>query len=491
MKRILEMMVLLPVAGFALPVLIDSALKGAVVMGTVLLAMLMLRSAPAALRHLVLVAAMVGLLVLPIFSLTLPGWRVLPAWAQTRAAVEEPVKLAETEPVAQVGSDFFPEAIEAGLAATLATETIKTPENSAQSWVPLAVWAWLIGGVVLSLRLMLSQWALWRLGRSALGSGDRDQLAMLEELRTDLGIRRRVGLLIHPDRAMPMTWGLFKTRLLLPAESSDWQEGRLRAVLLHELAHVKRRDCVTQLMVQAVCAVHWFNPLVWVAARRIAIERERACDDLVLNSGIRASDYAEHLLRIATGYEDRPVAAAAALAMACKSRLEGRLTSILNQRTNRRTISRRLALCVAIALALLSLPVAMMRAVADEDPTQKNLEDLAAEWADRTAVEKELDDQPTLPGGGVRPLHQPLRGESDFSALFNATKTRYDVPLIHPDQDVVVTVAFVADHYSEKYKGNAQMQKFAEQRVQGLEKTQKLDRDPNVLDQVEAGHSAQ
>ena len=90
---------------------------------------------------------------------------------------------------------------------------------------------------------------------------------------------------------MPMTWGCLPAvgplpgagaRVLLPAEAEEWPEDRRRAVLLHELAHVKRRDCLSQLIAQLACAVHWFNPLIWLAGHRMLVERERACDDLAL-----------------------------------------------------------------------------------------------------------------------------------------------------------------------------------------------------------------
>ena len=98
---------------------------------------------------------------------------------------------------------------------------------------------------------------------------------------------------------MPMAWGIFNPSVLMPADADTWPAQRLRVVLLHELAHVKRRDCLTHVVAQIACAAYWFNPLAWMAARRVRTERERACDDLVLASGTRGSDYAEELLEIA------------------------------------------------------------------------------------------------------------------------------------------------------------------------------------------------
>lgn len=370
MKRLIEIVVFFPVVALALPVLVDSALKGALLMAMILVAVRLLRGSSAALRHLVLTAAMLGLLALPLLSLTLPGWRVLPAWAETRLAKPAALQLMpEGASGLVIGSDFggVERADRRDHATTPALPAEPDRVSESPRWLVSAVWIWLLGGALFGLRLALSRLALWRLGHDAQACSDRGQLAILDEMKSALQIRRPVELLIHPERAMPMTWGIFQTRLLLPAESLAWESGRLRAVLLHELAHVKRRDCLTQFLVQSTCALHWFNPLAWVAARRIAAERERACDDLVLNSGVRASDYAEHLLRIATGYEDQPVVSAAALAMARKSSLEGRLTNILSERIDRRTITRRVVIVVSCTLALLALPVAMMRAVAQDD----------------------------------------------------------------------------------------------------------------------------
>ena len=114
-------------------------------------------------------------------------------------------------------------------------------------------------------------------------------------------------------------------------------------VLLHELAHVKRRDCLTHLVAQIACAAYWFNPLAWMAARRLRTERERACDDLVLASGTRGSDYADQLLdiaRVMRAGRFPAVLAGASLAMAQRSQLEGRLMAILDPSVPRRGLTR-------------------------------------------------------------------------------------------------------------------------------------------------------
>src|SRR5205085_4238148 len=109
-----------------------------------------------------------------------------------------------------------------------------------------------------------------------------------------------------PAGTMPMTAGLLQTAIFLPADAADWTQERREAVLLHELAHVRRGDLSTQLVARLAVALYWCNPLVWVAWRAFVKEREHAADDAVLLSGARASDYADHLLSVARTLHHAP-----------------------------------------------------------------------------------------------------------------------------------------------------------------------------------------
>src|SRR5262249_47386000 len=140
-----------------------------------------------------------------------------------------------------------------------------------------------------------------------------------------------------------------------------WPEERRRLVLLHELAHIQRADCLTQLLAQVACVLHWFNPLFWLAAWQLRVERERACDDRVLAAGVSPAAYAHHLLAIARAGRRAGTAPLAGVAMARPSQMEGRLLAVLDSTLPHRAVPRRAARwTVAIGLCLL-LPLAVVQ----------------------------------------------------------------------------------------------------------------------------------
>ena len=161
---------------------------------------------------------------------------------------------------------------------------------------------------------------------------------------------------------MPMTFGILRSAILMPADASAWSEERRRVVLLHELAHVRRGDVATHLLARLALISYWWNPLAWFAWREFVKERERAADDLVLNAGTPATEYARHLLEVARSMQLAPATGWAAVAMVRRSQLETRLRSILASGVNRTSAGRASVLLTAFLAVLLIAPLAAIRA---------------------------------------------------------------------------------------------------------------------------------
>ena len=145
--------------------------------------------------------------------------------------------------------------------------------------------------------------------------------------------------------------------MILPRTAQDWTDERIRVVLAHELAHIKRGDWLIQMVAEIARAGYWFNPVMWIACRRLRQESEQATDDVVLDAGIEGSDYAAHLLELARAFSrHRPWLPAPAIAR--PSSLERRVSAMLNTRVNRTPITRAARLAIIGALSAVAIAVA-------------------------------------------------------------------------------------------------------------------------------------
>jgi beta-lactamase regulating signal transducer with metallopeptidase domain len=351
-----------------LAALLDSSLKGLALCLAAALAALALRRASAAARHLVWRLAFAALLALPALAALLPAWRVpvpgletyrndlsterpSPPSSLVRAPALSPrPSLPETEPRLASSSVLSPKAAEdGGLGA-----------GEIPSWQAMLFGVWLAGAIAVLAVLTAAVLRVRRQRRGARPIRDEAWTALLARLCAELDIRRPVELVTGDETAMPMAWGWRRPGVLLPAGARDWPEPRRRGVLLHELAHVVRGDYAAQLTSEVARALYWFNPLVWMAARKLRLESEHACDDRVLTAGARASDYAGDLLEIARSLRAARLTAPAGLAMARPSQLAGRLLAVLDGGRNRRGVTRRLALPAWLVATCLVVPLASL-----------------------------------------------------------------------------------------------------------------------------------
>ena len=325
------------------------SVKSTLVLGVAWLIAFALRRHSAAMRHLVWTAAAAAVLTVPFFSLWLPALRV------PSATTIAPAVAAFFEATATVNSDSATGRLprRSGVVSPIG------PIQKRLDWRLLLLSLWAAGAAASVAQMLISFAAMSRMRRAAGPSADRDLAA---ELARNLGIPHAVDVLETPAGCMPMTWGILRPAIFMPADARGWTDERRHMVLLHELAHVHRGDVRTHLGARLALILNWWNPLAWVAWREFLKERERAADDLVLHSGARASEYAGHLLEVARGMRSEPALAWGAVAMARRSQLEGRVVSILDSRVNRKAPGRAAVFGAGLLAIVMAAPFAALRA---------------------------------------------------------------------------------------------------------------------------------
>ena len=375
---------ILSTQGFA--ILLDISVKGFILLAVVMLAISRMKRASAASRHLAWSLVMVGLLSLPVLSLLLPSWQIPVHWPgfsityfqqhnqrlpqETGAPLALLPKLQTIDMTATVPKAEFNNrntvAAEPNQSRLAADSNIVSLENSPRnvhiSWQIAVFLLWGMGAMISIAPCFFGMIWLRQLVKTPAKPATEWIERMNALIRVTEG-KDTVQLVQCPGYMTPMNWGILHPVIALPESAREWSSERLDMVFRHELAHVQRRDCLTQAFAQIACAIYWFNPLVWLASRSMRIERERACDDLVINSGTQAKEYASHLLDIARAYGARKAYICTAVPMARISQIETRLKAILDSGKNRRKVTRLIMLAAVTGIAFVVFPLASLHPV--------------------------------------------------------------------------------------------------------------------------------
>jgi TonB family protein len=217
--------------------------------------------------------------------------------------------------------------------------------------------AWLCGAALMFARLAIGHMRMRRVLAGSVRIRESEWKQLIENLGGKLNVVR------SPQTDVPLTYGPLRPTVVLPCDSDSWTADRRRVVLLHELAHVRRMDPLWHLLANVVLALHWFNPLAWMAAAQFRREQERSCDDSVLLFGTRPAAYAEHLIDLARSIAE-PGARwpTAALGMAESIDLESRVHALLDSGRERHTVSRRFCGATIGAVIATIVPLAALHA---------------------------------------------------------------------------------------------------------------------------------
>ncbi|HEX8359684.1 MAG TPA: M56 family metallopeptidase [Longimicrobium sp.] len=439
--------------------LLSVALKATLLLTLAAVADHVLRGrASAAARHLLWTFAIAGLLLLPVLGWMLPGWS--PPLIPARTVVyDAPVALpAAGPPVVDAGA--APEASPAVARNVEPRKPVAAPRLTLAALIPVALGLYLAGVLLLLLKVAGEQWIVRRLRREATEVRDPQWSALLDSARAAMGVSRPVALLRGDTPTIPLAWGIIRPAVLLPAEADEWCDSRRRAVLLHEVAHIARHDCLTQTLAAIACALYWPHPGAWWAAARLRVERELACDDQALARGIRPHEYAGHLLELARGLQAPRALSNLAVSMATPSNLEARLRAAIDEARVRTAPGPRARLVGALLAALLLLPVAAIRSGAARDvpaPAAEPRVEVAAATAPVPVRSAAAGQQQ----GGIWHLRSATRAESGLEVpavhlMMNVggLNTFY-APLSEMDGLSAERIASTADGVRFQWKGDA------------------------------------
>lgn len=366
----------LPTGG-GINLLLDLSIKGTVLLLIAGIATTAFRRAPASMRHFFWFLALGGLIVLPVLPSVLPTWQIplLPKSTTVDAALENQtasIKKSDMLSLSEekqdkglVTSGQKPASNEIGSSNNNSQNKNNNPAKSgfwniSLNWTQWLFVFWFVGVFILGLRFLIGWFKISRLVQKAQLPENAHWKKTVDKLSSQVQLKRPVVLLKSNQVNLPMTWGLLEPVILLPEDSDNWSKERCQVVLLHELAHIKRFDWLNLVISNFVCALYWFNPMVWIALRQMNKEREKACDDFVLRTGTKASDYADHLLKIIRSVQYWKWTSPVTVSMARRSQLEGRLLAILNPKLSRKLMSPLLALLIFFTISSFVLPLAAM-----------------------------------------------------------------------------------------------------------------------------------
>jgi beta-lactamase regulating signal transducer with metallopeptidase domain len=247
--------------------------------------------------------------------------------------------------------------------------------DAAPIWLRTVSLIWMIGALVFVMTLVIGGWRLRQFSRKGLPWIEQSEF--VRAIAGELGIRGRVEVLLHEGIVAPLIYGFWRPTVLLPREVSEWGKADLRRSLVHEFQHIRRNDWAIQMLARVVCAMYWFHPLIWISWRKLCLEAERACDDIVVAGGESSekADYAQQLVRLARRMSN--ATQGTVLGLANRSDLSQRVSSVLTGMQQRGPTGSAVVAAIAVTGGLLLLAVAPLRVVAQTSSEVKTAHGLA------------------------------------------------------------------------------------------------------------------
>jgi bla regulator protein BlaR1 len=357
----------------------------------------------------------------------------------------------------QVSQPFAPAAKIIPVISNSATPT--AVHSLLHSLPALLAAAWLVG-----FAMILCVWCVrWRRVAVALRKAtpmhEGREIEALRRLHRIAGLRAPLGLVGSAASLEPGIFGIARPVLVWPLGISEHlNDAQLEAVLAHEIWHVRQHDNLAAAIHMIVEALFWFHPLVWWLGTRLMEERERACDEEVLELGSERHVYAESILKVCEFCVGSPLACVAGVTGAD---LKKRMVYIMTERIARKLDLGRKVLLSAAAFVVLALPIGF--GVANATPRRAQTQETTGATAPKFEVSVKPSElsTPTYAGSGVhmvRMMYGPDGFEARNTSLLAIIQEAYGVQAdqIVGAQELVSVAAYDIDIKAEGSANSSQ-----------------------------------
>jgi len=335
---------------------VDVIITSTIVLLIAFAAVFLLQRFSAALRHGVWVRSMLVMLVLPLYCAFMPKINS-PAVKQINLPDYQSHLIIRSQSGWKMSELPVTQASIGKLAAAKQPFAISKPESDNVNVPIYCAIVWLIGFAALITQFLVGLNRANRLSLNALPSDERTN-SIFDLIAERAKFDKPVKVLFSQTAPItPLTWGRSHPIILLPSIARSWPDERLKSVLIHEAAHIKRNDWTAQIIGSIFCAIYWFHPLAWLANYMLRKEAELACDDVVITTGVAPSVYSEALLNIVKETFMNTTPRVEAVAMATSSELGTRVRAILSKNADRRLLSPMVAGVIGIIIVCLVIPL--------------------------------------------------------------------------------------------------------------------------------------
>lgn len=242
--------------------------------------------------------------------------------AESKPASEAATPTQPTEPIAQPPWS--------GLTGSM-------PETKSFLWMPFVSVVWLIGAVTMLGYILAVNMRFSMKIKKEPPVADPKVKSVFEQCIQEMKVKRQVALIESNQASTPMLAGIVRPKLLMPGYAlNTLNDSQLRYVFLHELSHVKRNDIAANWLMNVLLALHWFNPLLWYAYRKMREDQEIACDSLALTriGPDESRDYAAAIIKLLEAFANQVRLAGVASISGNKKELKRRIIMITLLKNN-------------------------------------------------------------------------------------------------------------------------------------------------------------